>query len=186
MLFIKPKNIALAALAIFAFGCSLEDTSLTPDIPWIDKEGTAKAVDVFLDFQGMQYKSATEIHSYNGRLKNRVVDGTFEVYNFGVEGEPVSHAKGEIICIAFAEDCKTARITGVITSGSDPTYPGYYAIWTVVDDGMGINETTDIRYPIDEATANYHCEVGVSLEWYNFEKYFDCGGKAQVRPSECK
>lgn len=185
MHFSNFKILVFASLAILFASCSLEDTSVDTPKTWLDGVGTAQATGVFLDFNGTNYKSATEAHSYSAKIKDRVIEGSFEVYNFGLEGEPVSDAKGEVICIVFEDDCKTARITGIITSGSDPTFPGLYAIWTVVDNGMDINGTTDIRYPLDEATAKYHCEVGVSLDWYNFDSYFSCEGKVQVRSKNC-
>jgi hypothetical protein len=179
------KIIAFSTLITLLASCSFEDVSPIPPKSWLDGTGTAQADEVFLDFKNMLYKSATEVHSYRAEIKDQRVEGTFEVYNFDKNGGPVSDAKGQVICIAFEEDCKTARITGVITSGSDPAFAGLYAIWTVVDNGMDINETTDIRYPIDQATADYHCEVGVPLEWYNFDSYFSCEGKVQVRALDC-
>jgi len=185
MQFSNFKILEFFTLIILLTSCSFEDTSPTPPKSWLDGRGTARADGVFLDFKDMLYKSATEIHSYDAEIKNQRVNGAFVVHNFDKDGGPVSDAKGEVICIVFEEDCKTARITGVITSGSDPTFIGLYAIWTVLDNGMGLNETTDIRYPIDQATADYHCNVGVPLEWYNFDSYFSSEGKVQVRSLDC-
>lgn len=157
-----------------------------PPIPWIENEGTVMASNVFLDFNGLLiWKSATEKHSYYAKIKDRVVEGTFEVYNFDLEGEPVSDAQGEIESIVFEQDCKTARITGIITKGSDPTYLGLYAVWTVIDNGSNINETSDIRYPIDPETAKYHRDGGLSLDWYGFTSYFSAENKVQLQSKGC-
>lgn len=185
MQYINYRNLALLGLLISLLGCNSEEVEPIKPESWIDDEGSAMANDVFIKFNGTHYKSATEIHSYSASIKNRVVEGRFEVYNFGLQGEPVSDVQGDVICIVFEDDCKTARVIGIITSGSDPAYLDDYAIWTVVDDGMNINETTDIRYPVDKATADYHCSAGVSLEWFDFDSYFSCDGKAQVRSKNC-
>lgn len=157
-----------------------------PPIPWIENEGTVMATDVFLDFDGLLvWKSATEKHSYFAKIKDKKVEGTFEVYNFDTEGNPVSDAQGEIESIVFEQNCTTARITGIITAGSDPTYLGLYAVWTVVDNGSTINETTDIRYPVDPETAKYHRDGGLSLKWYGFTSNFSASNKVQLQSKGC-
>ncbi|HSF56012.1 MAG TPA: hypothetical protein VLA71_19810 [Algoriphagus sp.] len=166
--------------------CAEDDSSINPILTWIDGEGSIQATDVFLDFQDMLvYKSATEIHSYNASIKDKIVEGTFEVYNFDREGNPVSDAQGKIESIVFEEDCKTARITGIITTASDPEFLELYAVWTVIDNGAGLNETTDIRYPIDPETAKYHRDAGLSLEWYSFKSYFSAEGKVHLESKGC-
>lgn len=175
----------LFILFTLASSCSEEDTSINPILTWLDGEGTVEASEVFLDFKGTHYRSATEIHSYTASIKDRVVGGTFEVYNFDTNGNPVSDAKGDVETIVFEENCMTVRITGIITSGSDPAYLGKHAVWTVLDNGSNINETTDIRYPVDPATAKYHCDVGLTLEWFSFKSLFPAGGKVKVQSKDC-
>ncbi len=166
--------------------CFEEDASIEPILPWIEGEGSVQATNVDLDFGGLLlYKSATEIHSYNAEIKDKIVKGTFEVYNFDLDGKPVSDAQGEIDGIVFDPDCKTARITGVITSGSDDTYLGLYAVWTVIDNQPAVNETTDIRYPTDAETAKYHRDVGLSLEWYGFKSYFPTNNQVNLQSKGC-
>ncbi|MFN3996255.1 MAG: hypothetical protein ACK4HU_00440 [Algoriphagus sp.] len=133
--------------------------------PWIEGEGTVQATNVSLDFDGkLLYKSSSEVHSYYAKIKDKVVEGTFEVYNFDLQGKSVSDAQGEVDSIVFEKDCKTARITGIITKGSDPTFIGKYAVWTVLDNGSTINQTSDIRYPVDVESAKYHLDGGLSLK----------------------
>lgn len=166
--------------------CYEDETTLEP-INWIEGEGTLSATNVSLDFNGMLvWKSATEIHSYYVKIKDKVVEGTFEVYNFDVDGDPVSDAQGTIDGIVFERDCKTARITGTITSGSDPAFIGLYAVWTVIDNGSSINETSDIRYPIDAETAKYHRDGGLSLAWYGFPAYLPTNNKVKLQSKGCK
>lgn len=173
-------------LIVIGLTTSCYEDEPAPPIPWIEGEGTLSATNVALDFNGLLvWKSATEIHSYSAKIKDRVVEGTFEVYNFDVAGDPVSDAQGTIIGIAFEQDCKTARISGKITSGSDPTYLGKYAVWTVVDNGSTINESTDIRYPTDSETAKYHLDGGLALDWYGFPSYFSAKNKVQLQSKGC-
>lgn len=178
-------SVLFFALVFLISGCSTEDTAIDPKKSWIDGEGTAEASDVSFNFKYTLFRSDTENYSFNASIKNKVIEGTFEVFNYDRNGISVSDAKGNITCIVFEEDCKTARITGIITSGSDPEFLGLYAVWTVVDDGLDLNETTDIRYPIDEATAKYHCEEGLTLDWFNMESMFSAGGKVKVESKDC-
>lgn len=175
----------LFILLILSASCSEEDTSLDDGNYWKDGEGSLEAFDVFIDFKGTNYKSSTEIHSYQGSVVNKMVVGSFEVYNFDSEGNDVSDAQGDILSISFEKDCITARLTGIITSGSDPEYLGKYAVWTVLDNGSTINESTDIRYPVGKETADYHREGGLDLEWYNLKSYFACNGKVKLNSKNC-
>lgn len=167
---LSSKVILGSLTALLYFGCSGE-TSVEPIKPLVEQEGTAEAAEVSLDFEHVLFKSAKEVHSYSVALKDGVASGTFEVYNFDVDGQSVSDAHGDVICMVFEEDCKTVRFIGKITSGSDTAYPGKYAVWTVVDDGQ-VTQTTDLRYPVDEASATHHCEVGLDFSWYGLKSYF--------------
>lgn len=173
-------------IALTGLSTSCYEDDPIPPIPWIEGEGTISATNVNLDFNGLLvWKSATETHSYTAKIKDRVVEGTFEVYNWDPEGNPVSDAKGTINGIAFEQDCKTVRISGIITSGSDPTFLGMYAVWTAVANGSTINETTDIRYPTDAETAKYHRDGGLDLEWYGFTSYFSAQNKSKLQSKGC-
>lgn len=179
------RFVFFIALISMTSSCLDEGTTKEP-IPWIEGEGTVSATNVALDFNGLLvWKSASEIHSFYATIKDRVVEGTFEVYNFDPEGNPVSDAQGVIDGIVFEQDCLTARITGKITSGSDPTYLGLYAVWTVMDNGTDINETTDIRYPTDFETAKYHRDGGLSLDWFGFTSFFSAEDKVQLQSKGC-
>ncbi|MEB2780407.1 hypothetical protein U3A58_08370 [Algoriphagus sp. C2-6-M1] len=172
-------------ILISATSSCLEDKFSEP-IPWIEGEGTVSATNVSLDFNGLLiWKSSTEVHSYYAKIKDKVVEGTFEVYNFDIEGKPVSDAQGDIESIVFERDCKTARITGIITKGSDPTYLGLYAVWTVIANGSDINETSDIRYPVDPETAKYHRDGGLSMKWYGFTSFFSANNKVKLQSKGC-
>lgn len=175
----------LFMLLVFSASCSDEDISINDSDYWKDGEGTLEAFDVFIDFQGTNYKSSTEIHSYKASVENKVVEGTFEVYNFDAEGNDVSDAQGDILSISFEKNCIKARVVGIITSGSDPEYLGKYAVWTVLDDGSTVNESTDIRYPVSKETADYHKVGGLDLEWYNLKSYFSCNGKVKLNSEKC-
>lgn len=177
-------------LIVLVSGCSVDDDSQNPPSgkppkTWKDGVGSAMAENVTLKFENINFKSASELHFYQASIKDKVVEGTFEVHNYDLEGKPVSDAKGDVICIVFGKDCKTVRITGIITSGSDPVFTGFYAIWTAVDNGVGNDRTTDIRYPVDQATANFHCETGWTLERFGFKSFLSTPGIIKVESQGC-
>lgn len=177
-------------LIILVSGCSVDEDSQPPTSGkstknWKDGVGSAVAENVTLKFKNINFKSASELHFYKASIKDRVVEGTFEVQNFDLEGKPVSDAKGDVICIVFGEDCKTVRMTGIITAGSDPVFIGFYAIWTAMDIGEGTDKTTDIRYPVDQTTANFHCETGWTIERFGFKSFLSTPGIVKVESKDC-
>lgn len=177
-------------LIILITGCSPDEDSQNP-LPtkpaksWKDGVGSAVAENVRLEFETINFKSASELHFYDASIKDKVVKGTFEVHNFDINGKPISDAKGDVICIVFEEDCKTVRMTGIITAGSDPVFVGFYAIWTAVDNGVGNDKTTDIRYPVDQVNANNHCETGWDLMKFGFKSYLSTPGTVKVESKDC-
>lgn len=193
MKLLKPNTWSTAFccfLIVLISGCALEEDSQNPTSgkstkTWKDGVGSAEAENVTLQFKNINFKSASELHSYQASIKDRVVNGTFEVHNFDVEGKPVSDAKGDVICMVFEEDCKTVRMTGIITSGSDPVFIGFYAVWTAVDIGTGNDKTTDIRYPVDQETANFHCETGWTIARFGFKSFLSTPGIVKVESKDC-
>lgn len=153
---------------------------------WLPGEGWAKAYDVPLEFdpEGI-FGGGSELHSYKATIKDGVVEGTFEVYNWDEEGEPSTWALGDVTCIIFEEDCMTVRMTGVITEASDEVLVGRYAAWIAVDYGDGMDVTTDLRYNLSEGQANYHCFIGYTPEEFGLDELLETSGNVKVKSMDC-
>lgn len=153
---------------------------------WLPGEGWAKAYDVTLEFEeGSIFGAGSELHTYKATIKDGVVEGTFEVYNWDGEGEPTTWVKGDVTCIVFEEDCSTVRMVGLITDGSDEDYIGLYAAWISVDNGVGNDVTTDLRYALNPAQANYHCLVGYTPAQFSLPELLETSGNVKVKSMDC-
>lgn len=154
-----------------------ENTALVGD-------GWAIAKDIPLSFGAETiFGESSEVHSYKATVINGVVGGSFEAFNYDKNGVMRKDAKGKVTCVVFQKDCKTVRMTGIITESTDPFYIGKYAIWTVVDNGDELDQTTDLRYGVPEATALYHCSNGYSLDYFSEGLFLTTEGDIKV---ECK
>jgi hypothetical protein len=201
------------SIIILVSSCSLEDSSQAPNLSdetvrlmkpditvpsdynpgssngrenWMLGEGWAKANDVHLIFEPGSIGSGSELHSYNATLKAGKISGTFEVYNSDENDVLVSWAKGDVLCMVFEEDCKTVRMTGVITESNIPEYPGRFAVWLAEDNGIGLDATTDLRYGISLRSANYHCEIGFTKEQFGEGAFFEgIGDNIKVKSMDC-
>ncbi|MCL6259159.1 hypothetical protein M3O96_08675 [Aquiflexum sp. TKW24L] len=212
----KVNLIAWSSAFFFSFlilvsSCSLEDSSQAPDLSdatarllkpditvpsdyipgslnarknWMPGEGWAKANDVSLT--GGALGTGTESQSYKATLKAGTISGTFEVSNFDENGVLEAFAKGDVTCMVFEEDCKTVRMTGVITETNVPGFVGRYAIWIAEDNGIGLDATTDIRYGLVKATADFHCETGFTIAAFGAGAFFEgIDANVKVHSKDC-
>lgn len=210
----KWSSAFFFSILILVSSCSLEDSSQAPDLTnetartlkptisapsdyipgdinarknWTPGEGWAKTFNNTLIFEeGGLFAAGTEIHSYSATLKAGVLSGTFEVENFDEEGELASSAKGDVICMVFEEDCKTVRMTGIITEASDGVTVGNYAVWIAEDNGNGLDATTDLRYNLSQGSADFHCEIGFSRAAFGPGAFFEeIEGNVKVKSMDC-
>lgn len=202
------------SILILVSSCSLEDSSQAPDLSdatarllkpnitvpndyipgsinarknWMSGEGWAKVNYVLLNFEpGGIFPPGTEFHSYKATLKAGTLSGTFEVYNYDVDGVLKTWAKGDVTCMVFEEDCKAVRMTGVITETNVPGFTGRYAVWIAVDNGIGIDATTDLRYGVNATTANFHCETGFPIASFGSGAFFEgIDANIKVKSMDC-
>lgn len=204
------------SILILLSSCSLDDSTQAPDmsndtatflkptisaptdyIPgntnarknWMQGEGWAKGDDI--PFVIESFGGVIETHSYNATLKAGVLSGTFEYINEDLEGELTAWVKGDVTCMVFEEDCKTVRMTGIITEASNEDVIGLYAVWIAENNGNdGLDATTDIRSGVSEATADFHCEIGLSKVAFDLvlveESFFKTTeGNVKVKSMDC-
>ncbi|WP_296705854.1 hypothetical protein [Algoriphagus sp.] len=210
----KWSSAFFFSILILVSSCSLDDSVQAPDLSsgtetilkpnmkvpndyipgntnarknWMPGEGWAKAYNIDLTVEsGENIDPQTETHSYNATLKAGEISGTFEVVNYDMEGELLASAKGEVLCMVFEEDCKTVRMTGVITEASTESLVGRYAIWLAEDNGNGLDATTDIRYNQPKSSADYHCEIGFTPAQFGQGLFFEeIEGNVKVKSMDC-
>jgi hypothetical protein len=98
-------------------------------------------------------------------LGNGQVEGQYRLIDLSAGGSK-EVARGRVICFTVEADGRTARIGAINEAGTNPANIGFYALWTVVDNGEGANappdQATDLRFgpslPAEVAVA--HCEEG--------------------------
>ena len=130
-----------------------------------------------------------EKYSFNAHyLGDGSVHGRFNVRDIFADGSEKIVAKGRVTCFTVEADGKTARMGGVVESGSDPGFVGTEAVWTVRDNGEGTKDPpdqgTDLRWGLldpDFDFAPFHCAVGFPPD--DFGTFGLSGrGNVQVKP----
>lgn len=103
-----------------------------------------------------------ERHTYHAEtLTNRnQARGSFRVRIRWLGNFAEDFAAGRVVCLVVEPDGRTARLAGVIEETSIPGFVGLGAVWTVVDQGLAGDQTTDIAFAVSLATAMYHCRTG--------------------------
>lgn len=155
---------------------------------WQAGEGWSKADDILYSLEVFA-GGLDETYSFNATLKAGEISGTFEVVDNYLSTGNIDWVKGEVTCMVFEDDCKTVRMTGIITDSGDPYYIGLYAYWLAEDNGNGgLDASTDIRFGADELSAQYHCEVGYTKEEFDLSGtvfYQTIEGNIKVKSMDC-
>lgn len=72
-------------------------------------------------------------------------------------------SEGDLLCVVVDPDGITARMTGIITNASYAPFIGFYAMWTVRDNGEGAkaspDRATELLF-VPQRYADWHCAVG--------------------------
>lgn len=83
---------------------------------------------------------------------------------------------GRVVCLAVEPDGQTARLAGIIEESSIGGFVGLSAIWTVVDNGAGGDQTTDIRSGLSLADGMFHCRTGFGTGEFGTFQTVQSGG----------
>ena len=189
------KNLELLKLETYALKYVSNKTS-NPKVLYKGKsyekgEGWAKGkkVNVLLPLHFMYGGKfdVTQVHSYNVKYKDGKLKGTFDLSDFDPENNLLEKISGKVVSSAFEEDCKTVRLTGVITnSKNDLNLVGKYVMWTAEDNGIkeNGNRTTDMRYGIPEFIALIHDSQGFPEAI--FPKHNISSGDIQIKAKKCE
>ena len=115
------------------------------------------------------------------------LNGTFDLSDYDPNYNLLEEISGEVVSCAFEEDCKTVRLTGLITtSKNDLNLVGKYVMWTAEDNGIrkNGNRTTDMRYGVPEFVAKMHDSKGFPEGL--FPKHKITSGDIQIKAEKCE
>lgn len=153
---------------------------------WNAGEGWVKAENVAVELKDpFGNLLATEYHTYDAKLKDGVLEGTFQLFAITSDGSDELRLDGEITCLVFEEDCKTARITGLIQNSTIPFLIGRYAKLIVVDNGETGDLSSDLQFGGQLESAEYHCLVGAGIESFYSGDFLVPVGDIKVKSMEC-
>lgn len=207
-------SAAIFCMLLVVVSCNMDETANSPDlgndniklvkpgipvpadyIPgkvnarenWMAGEGWAKAYEI--PYYTEVFGGIQETYSFEATLKAGEISGTFEVTDYFELFDQTNWVKGEVTCMVFEDDCKTVRITGIITDSDDPNNIGDFAYWIAEDNGNGgLDASTDIRWGMSQEAAEYHCEVGFTKEEFDlagFSLFLPTEGNIKVKSLDC-
>jgi hypothetical protein len=112
---------------------------------------------IFLaNFQAEEKYSQSAIKHSDGS-----VSGEFELKS---EQDGGLRVHGSLVCFTVVGN--TARLAGLVESSTEPSFEGFHAVWTVVDNGEGANDPPDLTsdfFLASAVQAQFHCNVGFNL-----------------------
>jgi hypothetical protein len=161
--------LSMAALAALTIGCGeragFTQPSISSSAPAFAR-ASRSSVSGHIERDFSELGVPVEKFSFHAHyLGNGQVEGQYRLIDFSAGGSK-EVARGRVICFTVEADGRTARIGAINEAGTNPANIGFYALWTVVDNGEGANappdQATDLRFgpslPAEVAVA--HCEEG--------------------------